>query len=407
MARTLVLAALCASLAQGFVGVVPRIGGVGLGPPSLRLPQSTSKHAQSMRMSASTSASTGANLFRPLTRRDSILSRVTRGLVKAAKFVLPLVLPALLAYFVGVPPAFAKSKRSRRSGSTALDAAAAAAAAAATAVVAPPKKRTLLQKILQGVNADGASIIKGAGDTRGEFAAILNAFSSVFILSGLFAVAFVVHKQREVKMDRAMAREVEKVREYKENMYFEAVQSVLEKLADPKLKGSTKANLQKQLKDLDPDGVIKKFLEEKGERPDISYLTDRKKKKKSQDKFSAIAERKPKKKPSPSAVPKKSPSSSSSLRDDDDAEDDTPQDDSSPPASAVAASRQPAHKIVLQELSESLQSVLSDKQRKQLVDYLQAKIESVEDPAKRDAVVAKIAQRLGDDEYWEAYAQKL
>jgi len=404
MARTLVLA-LCASLAQGFVGVVPRIGGVGLGPLSLRLPQSTSKHAQSMRMSASTSASTGANLFRPLTRRDSILSRVTRGLVKAAKFVLPLVFPALLAYFVGVPPAFAKSKRSRRSGSTALDAAAAAAAAAATTVVvAPPKKRTLLQKILQGVNADGASIIKGAGDTRGEFAAILNAFSSVFILSGLFAVAFVVHKQREVKMDRAMAREVEKVREYKENMYFEAVQSVLEKLADPKLKGSTKANLQKQLKDLDPDGVIKKFLEEKGERPDISYLTDRKKKKKSQDKFSAIAERKPKKKPSPSAAPKKSPSSSSSLRDDDDAEDDSPQDDSSPPP---AATRQPAHKIVIQELSESLQSVLSDKQRKQLVDYLQAKIESVEDPAKRDAVVAKIAQRLGDDEYWEAYAQKL
>ena len=53
-------------------------------------------------------------------------------------------------------------------------------------------------------------------------------------------------------------------------MYFEAVETILKKLADPKLKGSAKANLTKQLQDLDPDGKIKKYIEEGGDRPDIS-----------------------------------------------------------------------------------------------------------------------------------------
>ena len=55
-------------------------------------------------------------------------------------------------------------------------------------------------------------------------------------------------------------------------MYFEAVEKILTKLADPKLKGSVKANLTKQLKELDPDGVIKKYIEEGGDRPDISDM---------------------------------------------------------------------------------------------------------------------------------------
>ena len=53
-------------------------------------------------------------------------------------------------------------------------------------------------------------------------------------------------------------------------MYFEAVQEIQKKLEDPKLKGSTKANLQKQLKELDPDGAIALFLAGNGPRPDIS-----------------------------------------------------------------------------------------------------------------------------------------
>ena len=40
-------------------------------------------------------------------------------------------------------------------------------------------------------------------------------------------------------------------------MYFEAVEQILKKLSDPKIKGSLKANLTKQLKDLDPDEKIR------------------------------------------------------------------------------------------------------------------------------------------------------
>ena len=39
-----------------------------------------------------------------------------------------------------------------------------------------------------------------------------------------------------------MRKEMKKVDEYKENMYFEAVQDILSKVKDPKTKGSTKVN---------------------------------------------------------------------------------------------------------------------------------------------------------------------
>jgi len=58
---------------------------------------------------------------------------------------------------------------------------------------------------------------------------------------------------------------------------------------------------------------------------------------------------------------------------------------------------------VLAELSESLEGALTDSARTQLVELLRGKIEAVSDPAKRDGVVAKIAQRLGDEEYWQQY----
>ena len=59
-------------------------------------------------------------------------------------------------------------------------------------------------------------------------------------------------------------------------MYFEAVQEILTRLAEPKLKGSVKASLLKQLKELDPDGVIQRFVQEGGPRPDLSDRIDKK-----------------------------------------------------------------------------------------------------------------------------------
>ena len=382
-----------------------------------------------------------------------MLQYLWRGAVSLGKFLLPIVLPSIVAYLLGVPPAMAakrKGKRSNSASGTALEAAAAtagAAAAGATATVVKKQKRSIFRKILQGVNsADSSSILKGAGDTRGEVAGILNAFSSVFILSGLFFFAFLVHKRREAKMYRAMTAEVSKIREYKENMYFEAVQGILERLADPKLKGSTKANLQKELKALDPDGIIKKFIEDKGERPDISYLIDRKKKSKKDDKFSAIAERPKGKKRPPGGTAASSKSSKSTspstedldLRDDGDGDGDNEETAAPAPLPAEKAkspsrpvprasaeddgnddegasggrkpptpTRPPAYLTVLKELSESLEeSALSASARKQLLDLLKSKIEAVSDVAKMDAVVSKIAAKLGDIEFWEGYYEK-
>ena len=439
-------------------GVLPGWGFQRLGPfrPRLQLLQQTqpgqARLAVTMGMSLPHVRISSVGEGQRKGRAKLMLQYLWRGAVSLGKILLPIVLPSLVAYLLGVPPALAakrKGKRANSASGTALEAAAAtagAAAAGATATVVKKQKRSIFRKILQGVNsADSSSILKGAGDTRGEVAGILNAFSSVFILSGLFFFAFLVHKRREAKMYRAMTAEVSKIREYKENMYFEAVQGILERLADPKLKGSTKANLQKELKALDPDGIIKKFIEEKGERPDISYLIDRKKKAKKDDKFSAIAERpKGKKRPPGGTTGAKSSKSSSpsteDLRDDGNgdgdneeaaapaplpagkaesvsrpvprasAEDDKNDDDddgASGGRKPPTPTRPPAYLTVLKELSESLEdSALSASARKQLVDLLKSKIEAVSDVAKMDAVVSKIAAKLGDIEYWEGYYEK-
>lgn len=72
-----------------------------------------------------------------------------------------------------------------------------------------------------------------------------------------------------------MSREVIKVKEYKEKMYFEAVQEILDKLADPKMKGSAKANYQRQLKDLDPEGKIVKYLNGEADKPDLTSFLEK------------------------------------------------------------------------------------------------------------------------------------
>ena len=57
-------------------------------------------------------------------------------------------------------------------------------------------------------------------------------------------------------------------------MYFEAVEEVLNKLADPNIKSATKLKLTRELQDLDGDGKIRKFLEGSAERPDLSRNID-------------------------------------------------------------------------------------------------------------------------------------
>jgi hypothetical protein len=45
-----------------------------------------------------------------------------------------------------------------------------------------------------------------------------------------------------------------------QSMYYDAVEEIEAKLADPKTKSGTRSSLQRQLKELDPDGRIRDFL---------------------------------------------------------------------------------------------------------------------------------------------------
>lgn len=63
-------------------------------------------------------------------------------------------------------------------------------------------------------------------------------------------------------------------------MYFEAVEGVLKKLQDPNLKANEKKFLLMDLKELDPKGKIRAYLNGKlDQRPDISDSLAPKKKK--------------------------------------------------------------------------------------------------------------------------------
>ena len=53
-------------------------------------------------------------------------------------------------------------------------------------------------------------------------------------------------------------------------MYFEAVEDIVKRLSSTKLKSGTRTNLQKQLQELDPHGIIRTFLSGTTERPGVS-----------------------------------------------------------------------------------------------------------------------------------------
>ena len=229
------------------------------------------------------------------------------------------------------------------------------------------------------------------GDTRTEFAAVLNSLSSVAILSFMGLIAYAKHKQREFSMNSALKKEVKRVREYKENMYFEAVEEILGKLADPKAKGSTKASLQKQLKELDPDGIIQNYITNGGDRPDIGYILDQKPKKKKTSPPSSSSLKSPKKKIEDKPKPKKvinyedddeedsrnsKEEEEEKLEDDEEEKpkpkpkpkpvDNTPK--SSPNSNSIVTS-------IMKELDDSLVGVIDNSTRSKLIKYLTNRVE--------------------------------
>lgn len=186
--------------------------------------------------------------------------------------------------------------------------------------------------------------------------------------------------------DRIRAqKEVKRINEYKENMYFEAVADIQDKLAEPNIKGSMKASLMKQLRELDPDGRISKFLNEGGERPDMSDIINKKSSKKNKGV-----------KKSREADKRGIETSKISSAD----------DDNEAAFDETIYSDEPYEQL-LNTLYESLSGKVDMMTRIRLRDSLRERIERISDRDKRNVTVGKIAEKLGDTEYWVDYARKL
>jgi len=375
------------------------------------------------------------------------------------KKALPVILPLLLiggallfnpSFAVAAPT----SSREIRDMYFAKQQQNAAGTGVGTAARRMPSTRDILQKIFLGVNASGTyrNSVR-AGDTRSGLTMLINGLTMMIILGVWGSIASGIANNQHKRQIANMRREVIREKEYRENMYFEAVETILEKLANPNLKGSAKANLTRQLKDIDPDGKIRDFLEGKAERPDLSDQIDASKKAKAEKKTRGDAPLKRPKKSS-SKSPRSSSSSSrrdtdvedSDLYDDDDdeenerqpkrkaAEEDedkkqqqqqrlskqppqqrkkqapapaAPKPPSPPPSSSSSPGSSVSVQDLLTELNGSLEGVLPPAQKSKLVSYLENRLVRIKDEQKRAGVMIKIAERLGDDAYWIDYANKI
>ena len=292
----------------------------------------------------------------------------------------------------------------------------------------------VLKKVLKGAsNSVGVS----AGDSGSAMKSLLNTAGQLTTLAGLFCLCFFIQKKRELDETQALERELLKMKEYKENMYFDAVEEILEKLKEPTLKGSQKAYLNKQLRDLDPEGKIAVFVTEGGQRPDLSGIPgfdERPKRKREvrggkgkrppmkKSERKEVRSRGPKstKDAPPLASPKKTPKKNSWTYDDDQGEDDEADEDAEAgffedlKAPKPTPSRRPAppqqddtpERKLYRALYESLEDVLEKPRRQKLVRYIQGRMEGLA-AAKKESTLTKIASKIGDDRYWMDYAERV
>ena len=75
--------------------------------------------------------------------------------------------------------------------------------------------------------------------------------------------------------------------------------------------------------------------------------------------------------------------------------------------SSSTSNKREVYEDVLSELDDSLKNRLPNSLRQKLLTYLRSRIESLQDPTKRETTVSKIAERLGDTNYWIDYAARL
>lgn len=98
----------------------------------------------------------------------------------------------------------------------------AGATAAAAATTAGSSKNIIMKiplimkKVLAGANVTGKFKTWKVGDTRAEFAALLNTVSGFAILGFLASLAYIKHKQREMVQSSRATKELVKITQYKE-----------------------------------------------------------------------------------------------------------------------------------------------------------------------------------------------
>jgi hypothetical protein len=182
--------------------------------------------------------------------------------LRAAPYVTHTSLLGLLAGLL-----FAPHKAAAAAAAAAKASGAAGGVATTTAVKRGPVWWRVLRKVFKGA---GNEVSASAGDSGAFLKGLLNTVQQLATLGGLFVMCFFVHKKIEWDEGRKLERELVKLKEYKENMYFDAVEEILGKLGEAALKGRQKAYLIKQLRDLDPEGAIQNFVKNGGDRPDLS-----------------------------------------------------------------------------------------------------------------------------------------
>eukprot|EP01035_Chromulina_nebulosa_P017802 gene17802-23410_t len=243
--------------------------------------------------------------------------------------------------------------------------------AIATAIVT--KRVPLWRKILEGANSMGGLKDWKVGDNRSEISALLNIASAILIFGGFFLLASLNLLRKEIKWESNYSKELKRVQEYKENMYFDAVQEIINKLADSKTKGSTKARLQNELKELDPKGIIQKYISEGGERPDISDIINQKPVKKKNSKKSSTNS-------TASETKIKSDSKTTSSNKKVDSNNDTVNSEK--------------YLQVLDKLSDSLENEIPPQIKRK------TRLSTISDEKKLNNALVKIEERIGDIEYW-------
>eukprot|EP01039_Chlorochromonas_danica_P008249 gene8249-9097_t len=353
-----------------------------------------------------------------------------------------LLLQLVLVFVFRVPAAVAAAAAGAATGKAKTS----AASAAALATVSKPstnKWMLLIKRLFLGVNAKNTYRSWRVGDTRSDVSALINGISMAVILGVWIGVAYVLQKKEQISETSRMKREVIRERQYRESMVIDAVKEIMRKLSDPKIKSSVKSDLTKQLKELDPNGKIRTFLEE-GEKGQIDVsgvlgsTKDKPLKKATKKDNNGKASNKP---PTTSESKKNGKGGSKTDREGDEEEEEgddeafygkkspssTRKNGSSKSKSngngsksGVGAEKRDSSlrgsdgKVgkgdevskLMAALENSLENVLEEDEITALVKSLRQRLQSMSSPEKQAAVMAKIAQKIGDEDYWREYVEQ-